>query len=163
VADEFTISHVFKAPRERVWAAWTRPEQVARWFGPKGSKTTVVSADIRPGGMLHSHMVHPEGASIWGKSVYREIVPPLRLVYEHSFADEHANIIGSPFGSDWPKVLLTTVIFEEVAEGTRVRLSWVPLDAMPAEEAEFRSAMDSMTGGWSGSFERLEELLAGAG
>lgn len=163
MADEFSISHLFKAPREKVWAAWTQPDKLARWFGPKGTKTTVISADIRPGGMTHCHMVHPGGGIIWARFGYREIDPPSRLVYEHSFADEHANITGSPFGGDWPKVLLTTVIFEEAGENTRVRLSWIPLDATRAEEAEFRNAMGSMTDGWSGSFEALEAYLAGAG
>ena len=160
MADEFVISHVFKAPREKVWAAWTQPEKLARWFGPKGTKATIVTADIRSGGMLHSYMDGPDGTRLWAKFVYRELVPPSRLVYEHSFSDEQANIAPSPFGGDWPKVLLTTVIFEDLGEETRVRLSWVPVQATPAEEAEFRGAMDSMTGGWSGSFEELDDLLA---
>jgi uncharacterized protein YndB with AHSA1/START domain len=163
MADEFRISHVFKAPRRKVWNAWTQPEKLVRWFGPKGTTTTVITADIRPGGFVHCHMLHPGGATLWGKFVYREIVPPSRLVYEHSFADEHANITGSPFGGDWPKVLLTTVTFEDAGGGTRVTVTWVPFEATPAEEAEFRAAMDSMTGGWSGSFEVLEEYLATSG
>ena len=161
MADEFVISHIFKAPRDKVWDAWTQPEKLARWFGPKGTETTLVTADVRPGGMIHCNMVHPGGAIIWGKFVYREIVPPSRLVYEHSFADEHANIVGSPFGGAWPKILLTTVIFEDAGADTRVRLTWSPLDATPAEQAEFRAAMESMTGGWNSSFAVLEEFLAG--
>jgi uncharacterized protein YndB with AHSA1/START domain len=160
VADEFRISHVFRAPREKVWEAWTRPEKLARWFGPKGAVTTVISADVRPGGFVHCRMLHPGGATIWGKFVYREIIAPARLVYEHSFADEHANIIASPFGGDWPKILLTTVIFEEAGADTRVTLTWEPFEATPAEEAEFRAATDLMRGGWSGSVEVLEEMLA---
>ena len=160
MANEFVISHVFKALPEKLWAAWTEPDKLARWFGPKGTETTVVTADIRTGGMLHCHMVHPGGAIIWGKFVYRELMPPSRLVYEHSFADEQGNVIASPFGGDWPRVLLTTVIFEQISGETRVRLSWAPLNATPAEEEAFRSATDSMTGGWSGSFQALEEYLA---
>jgi uncharacterized protein YndB with AHSA1/START domain len=160
MADEFTMSHIFRASRQKVWDAWTRPEILAQWFGPKGSTMTIVSADIRPGGMVHSHMDMPGGLRLWAKFVYREVTPPSRLVWEHSFSDEQANITGSPFGGDWPRILLNTVIFEDAGPDTRVRLISKPLDATPAEQAEFRGAMDSMTGGWGGSYEVLEQLLA---
>jgi uncharacterized protein YndB with AHSA1/START domain len=121
--------------------------------------TTVVGADIRPGGTLHCHMDAPDGMRLWAKFVYREVTAPSRLVWEHSFSDEHANITGSPFGGDWPKVLLNTVIFEDAGADTRVRLISVPLDASEAEAAEFRGAIDSMVGGWRGTFEKLGEYL----
>lgn len=162
MADEFTISRIFKAPRQRVWDAWTNPEQLARWFGPKGSRATLVHADIRPGGMVHSYMDAPGGGRLWAKFVYREVEAPSRLVYAHSFSDEQGNIAGSPFSPNWPKVLLTTVIFEDAGDDTRLRLHWKPLDANAAEQAEFAAAIDSMHGGWSGSFDELDELLAAA-
>jgi len=157
---EFVMSRIFKAPRQRVWDAWTKPDQIARWFGPKGTTTTAVTADIRPGGMLHSYMDIPGGTRIWAKFVYREVTPPSRLVWEHSFSDEQANIAGSPFSDNWPKVLLNTVIFEDAGNDTRVRLISVPLDATPAEQAEFDAALRSMDGGWGGSFDVLDDLLA---
>lgn len=161
MADEFTMVRLFRAPRAKVWDAWTKPELLASWFGPKGSTMTIVSADIRPGGMVHSHMDMPGGLRLWAKFVYREVTAPSRLVWEHSFSDEAANITGSPFGGDWPKVLLNTVIFEDEGTDTRVRLISKPFDATPVEEAEFRSAIESMGGGWGGSFEVLAEMLAG--
>lgn len=157
--DEFVMSHIFKAPRQKLWDAWTKPELLAQWFGPKGVKTTVVSADIRPGGMLHSHMDGPAGSRLWAKFVYREVTAPSRLVWEHSFSDEQANIAGSPFSDNWPKILLNIVTFEDAATDTRIRLSSSPLDATAEEEAEFSAAKESMTGGWGGSFEVLEEFL----
>jgi uncharacterized protein YndB with AHSA1/START domain len=161
MADEFTMSRLFKAPRQAVWDAWTNPELLARWFGPKGSTLTIVSADIRPGGVVHSHMDFPGGPRIWAKFVYREVEPLTRLCWEHSFSDEQANIVDSPFGGPWPRVLLNTVIFEDEGANTRIRLISVPLDATPAEAAEFRNMIESMSGGWGGSFEVLDELLAG--
>lgn len=156
----FTMSHIFRAPRQKVWDAWTRPEQIARWFGPKGSTMTIVSADVRPGGMVHSHMDLPDGTRIWAKFVYREVTAPSRLVWEHSFSDEHANVVASPFGGEWPAVLINTVIFEDAGDDTRVRLISEPFEATAAEAAEFGAAMPSMTGGWGGSFEVLEGWLA---
>ena len=160
MADEFTMVRLFKAPRAKVWDAWTRPDLLAQWFGPKGSTMTIVSADIRPGGMVHSHMDMPGGLRIWAKFVYREVTAPSRLVWEHSFSDEAASITGSPFGGEWPKRLLNSVTFEDEGQNTRVRLSSKPIDATAAEIAEFRGAIESMDGGWGGSFEELDELLA---
>ncbi|QEH77458.1 SRPBCC domain-containing protein [Sphingomonas sp. C8-2] len=159
--DEFVMSRLFKAPRDRVWAAWTRPEQLARWFGPRDVTTTVVEADIRPGGFFHCRMDSADGGgTLWAKLVYREIVAPERLVWEHSFADRDGNIVGSPFSEHWPKRLLTTVLFDEVGADTRVRLSWVPIDATAEELREYRDAMPSFDDGWAGSYEALDRLLA---
>lgn len=160
MADEFTISRIFKAPRQKVWDAWTKPELLVQWFGPKGTRATAVTADIRVGGVLHSYMDAPDGRRLWAKFVYRELWPPSRLVYEHSFSDPEANIAGSPFSPNWPKVLLTTVTFEEEGADTRMRLHQVPLRANAAQRAEFVATIKSMHGGWSGSFDELDELIA---
>lgn len=58
---EFRIARNFDAPRQRVWDAWTKPDQLARWFGPKGVTTSVKSFDLRPGGILHARMDSPDG------------------------------------------------------------------------------------------------------
>ena len=58
-----TITRVFDAPRELVFAAWTDPDQLARWFGPAGIETPreSVEIDLRVGGRLHLRMVRPGG------------------------------------------------------------------------------------------------------
>jgi uncharacterized protein YndB with AHSA1/START domain len=50
---QFVITRIFDAPRERVWKAWTEPERLAQWWGPKGSKIRVVTLELRPGGLFH--------------------------------------------------------------------------------------------------------------
>ncbi|MGK9235865.1 SRPBCC domain-containing protein [Inquilinus limosus] len=157
---QFVISRVFKAPRARVWEAWAKPELMAQWFGPKGVVTTVRTLDLRPGGMMHARMDRPDGGQMWVKFAYREVVAPSRLVWEHSFADEEANLAPSPFGGPWPLKILSTVTFEEEAAGTRVRLVWTPLDAAEDERQAFAGMTDSMTEGWSGTFDRLDQALA---
>jgi uncharacterized protein YndB with AHSA1/START domain len=159
-ADRFVITRVFNAPRPRVWDAWTKPEQFTRWFGPKGVKATVLVHDLRPGGILHSYMDSPNGGRLWAKFVYREVTAPSRLVWVHSFSDEHANVARSPFGGEWPLELLTTVTFAEDGAGTLVTLTWTPLNATDAERQAFAANMNSMTQGWSGSFDVLDAFLA---
>lgn len=59
-------------------------------------------------------------------------------------------------------MLQTTVTFADEGQATRVRLSWVPVDANAAERAMFASAMDSMSAGWGGSYDQPVELIEGA-
>ncbi|WP_431861842.1 SRPBCC family protein [Azospirillum sp.] len=158
----FSISRVFAAPRPLVWRAWTDPAMLARWFGPKGCTAAILTMDLRPGGYQHARMEMPGGLVIWGKYVYRAVEEPSRLVWEHSFADAHGNVVPSPFGGAWPLRLLSTVTFEDLgAQGTKITVTWVPMDAAEEERTAFEDGKPSMTGGWTGSFEQLDAFLAG--
>lgn len=157
---ELRIERVFDAPREIVWEAWTVPEQIAQWMGPKGSTSESVSVDIRTGGMHHWRMDMPGAGSMYGRADYREVTPPSRLVWVHGFADAEGNRVAVPFAPGWPLTMLSTVTFEEEGEKTRVVLTWVPLDATPEQEQVFADNLPSMQGGWGGSFAQLEEFLA---
>lgn len=156
---EFRIERIFAAPRHIVWDAWTVPDQITGWFGPKGSRMTVITADIRPGGILHSRMDVGGGNIIYPRFVYREVVAPSRLVWEHGFGDAAGNPVPA-FIPNFPATLLNIVEFEEEGEGTRAILTSTALNATPAEIAEFAAMFDSMNGGWGGSFEVLDDLLA---
>lgn len=157
--NEFVISRLFDAPRVQVWAAWTQPELFGRWFGPAGVTTTILSADIRPGGHVHCRMDFPDGGGLWAKLVYRTVEPPHRLVWEHSFSDADGAIAVSPFSNHWPLILLNSVTLEEEGDTTRMRLVSVPLDATAQQDAEFRDAFDDMRGGWGGNFDVLDVFL----
>jgi uncharacterized protein YndB with AHSA1/START domain len=101
---EFVIKRTFAAPLERVWKAWTDPDQLLRWWGPKGF--TTVSAkigELKPGGVFHYCIRSPQGQEMWGRFVYREIVRNERLVYINSFSDAEGGIGRHPSGgSDRP-------------------------------------------------------------
>lgn len=157
---EFAITRTFAAPRARVWRAWTNPEALAQWFGPKGSSSTLLAFDLRPGGEWRAQMEMPDGGTMHSKFVFREIEPMSRLVWVHGFADADGNRIRAPFASQFPLEMLATVLFADDGQGTRVDLNWTPLDSTPEEEAFFASMMASMSEGWSGSFDQLDEFLA---
>ncbi|MEA3011089.1 MAG: hypothetical protein QOJ91_2781 [Sphingomonadales bacterium] len=163
MSDRFQISRVFRADRGRVWQAWTDPAQFALWFGPRGSTCEVLSFDFRPSGYLHSRLDGADGSVMWGKNFYRSLEPPDRLVWEQSFSNAQGDIVPAPFPMPWPLRMLTTVTFEDEDGGTRVTLTWKPLDATPEEEASFASMMSSMNGGWIGTFDKLETFLAQGG
>jgi uncharacterized protein YndB with AHSA1/START domain len=158
---DFVIARVFDAPRETVWKAFTDPEHMKHWWGPKGSTIVVSKMDFRVGGTYLGAMRDPSGRVMWAKFVYREIAPPQRLVWEHSFSDENGGLTRHPLAPTWPLTLLTTVTFEEQSPGqTALTLRWAPLDATAEEQATFDAAHGGMTQGWSGSFEQLTAYLA---
>jgi uncharacterized protein YndB with AHSA1/START domain len=161
MADKFEISRLFAAPIRRVWDAWTKPEQIALWLSPVGTKSEVLHFDFQPGGFLHSRVTGPDGSSSWAKNVYREIQEPNRLVYEQGFSNEAGEFVAAPFPMPWPLKLLTTVLLAEQKDGTRVTLYWEPLDATAEQRASFAQMIASMTGGWTGTFDQLDTFLGG--
>ncbi len=155
----FTITRTFNAPRAKVWDAWTKPEALAECFGPKSSSSTLLAFDLRPGGEWRGCIDMPDGSAIFSKFVFREIEPMSRLVWVHGIADSEGNRIHAPFAEQFPREMVTSVLLADEGEGTRIDLSWIPLNATREEEAFFASMMASMEGGWSGSFKQLDEFL----
>ena len=160
---DFVITRVFDAPRELVWQAFADPERMKHWFGPKGSTIVSSKMDLRVGGIYHGAMRNPDGQVMWAKFVYREVSPPVRLSWVHSFSDDKGGLTRHPLSVSWPLELLTTVTFEEAPGGkTKLTLQWTPINATEEERKTFAAARDSMQGGWTGTFERLADYLAGA-
>jgi uncharacterized protein YndB with AHSA1/START domain len=158
---DFVISRVFDAPRELVWQAFADPERMTPWFGPKGSTIVSSKMDLRVGGTYHGAMRNPDGQVMWAKFVYREVAPPKRLSWVHSFSDENGGLTRHPLSATWPLELLTTVTFEEALGGkTKLTLRWSPINATEEERKTFEAARDGMTQGWGGTFERLDAYLA---
>jgi uncharacterized protein YndB with AHSA1/START domain len=159
--DHFLISRIFDAPRELVWKAWTEPERLAAWLGPKGAPVArVIRFELSAGGVFLSAMKTPDGSEMCAKFVYREVTPISRLVWVHSFADVNGNLARHPMSPTWPLELLTKVTFADLADKTEITLDWVPLNANAAEIATFKDGKPSMQGGWTGSFDQLAEYLA---
>jgi uncharacterized protein YndB with AHSA1/START domain len=100
---------------------------------------------------------------MWGKFVYREIVPPERLVLITSFSDEKGGTTRHPGHESWPLEMRSIFTFEDAPGGkTKFTVRWAPYNATEAEVQTFDSNRNSMTQGWSGTFEQLEAYLATA-
>ncbi len=154
---EYVLDRVFDAPREMVWRAWTDPELLPRWYGP-GVETIIHKFDLKPGGMWLNEMKWGEKSDL-SKMVFQEIVPQEKLVWHHSSTDADWNVITNPMMENWPRVLLTTVTFEDMGDKTNVRLTMVPVDASDAEIACFAAAMAGMDSGWGKGYAILDELF----
>lgn len=157
---DFVITRAFEAPRALVWQAWTAPGHLAQWWGPKGCTIRVVSLDVCPGGIFHFEMQWPEGRSMWARFVYREVVPPEKLVYVSSFSDADGNLKRAPFEETFPLAVLYTVTFEDKGATTLIALRGTPLDASDAERATFAGMFQSMRQGFGGTFDQLATYLS---
>jgi uncharacterized protein YndB with AHSA1/START domain len=140
---ELVITRIFDAPRSLVFKAWTKPERVARWWGPQGFTTRYCEMDIRPGGAYRFCMRSPLGVDHWKRGIYREIVEPERIVF--SFAWEE------PSGRSGPETLIT-VTFEE--EGAKTKLT------LHQATFETAAARDDHRSGWTSCLERFAGYLA---
>jgi uncharacterized protein YndB with AHSA1/START domain len=78
---ELVFTRVFDAPRELVWKAWTEPEHVSQWWGPRGFTTTIHDMDLRPGGIWRQTMHGPDGTNYPSKHVFIEVVKHERISY----------------------------------------------------------------------------------
>ena len=154
----YILEREFDAPRELVWRTWTEAELLPRWYGPR-VETIVHRLVVKPGGLWLGEMKW-DGNSNYQRVEYREVTQPERLVWLHSVSDADWNIIANPMMPDWPRVLLTTVTFEDIGGRTKMRLTWVPHEASEAEITSFSAAMAGMDKGWGAGMELLADLLA---
>jgi len=155
----FTITRIFDAPRPLVFECWTNADHMVKWLSPKGSKASMISSDIRPGGFNHVCITSPDGTKHYGKYTYKEISPVEKIVYINAFADAEGNLIHHPMSPTWPLELLTTVTLKDLDSKTELTLTWVPIEASDEEIATFTQSLDGCTIGWGGAFDTLDEYL----
>jgi uncharacterized protein YndB with AHSA1/START domain len=96
---EIVLTRILDAPRELVWEAITSPKRVVNWWGPLGFSITIEEMDVRPGGVWKHTMHGPDGTDYPGKSVFKEVVKPERLVFTHAGGKKGEP--GAHFESTW--------------------------------------------------------------
>src|SRR5215475_11309171 len=142
---ELVVTRTFNAPAHTVFEAWTKPELFRRWWVPKSFGLTMLSCemDVRVGGtyrLVFSHPASQEPMAFFGR--YNEVMPHSRLVWTNDEGGEDGAV--------------TTVTFEERGAETLV----VMRDLYPSKEAlDGAIASGSTGGGFSETFEQLDELL----
>ena len=159
--DVFIINRSFEASAKNLFEMWTNPKYFAQWMGPTGSTMEIINASISEGGSLHYVMDHPADVTLYGMVKYEKIQAPHLLVYTQTFCDKEGALIKPSFAPTWPDAMRTTILFhEESSNETRIALQWeIAGEANEIERQTFHEAKAGMTGGWSGSFDKLEELL----
>jgi len=141
---ELVVTRTFDAPARIVFAAWTQPELLQRWWAPKsfGIVFLACEADVRTGGRYRFVFGHGDSPPMEFFGRYLEVTPPLRLVWTNEEAGDGGQI--------------TTVTFEEQGGKTRV----VMHDLYPSKEALDEAIASGSTSGMAETFTQLEDLLA---
>jgi uncharacterized protein YndB with AHSA1/START domain len=80
---ELRITRTLNAPVELVWEVWTKPEHIVNWWGPNGFTNTIHIMDVKPSGEWDFVMHGPDGTDFKNRSIYKEIIPHQRIVFEH--------------------------------------------------------------------------------
>jgi uncharacterized protein YndB with AHSA1/START domain len=140
---EIVMTRVFDAPRHLVFDAFTKPELLKRWFGPRGWSLVVCEVDLRVGGGFRFVLRGPDGKDMGMRGVYREIAAPERSVHMESF-------------DDYPGEAQVTGVFVE--QGGKTTFTATVL--YPSKDVRDAVIQSGMEHGAAESYDRLAELLA---
>ena len=141
-SNSLQVKRLIRAPRERVFAAWTEAAQIKNWFGPANCRVANAQIDLRVGGQYRFEVSSEEMGTLAVRGEYREVNAPSKLVFTWQWEDDE----------DWAGVVSTvTVEFAEMTGGTEVVITHTGL---PSAESAGRHGH-----GWDGS---LDKLAAGA-
>jgi uncharacterized protein YndB with AHSA1/START domain len=141
---EIHIEREFNAPRDKVFAAYTDPELIPEWWGPRSTTTIVDRMEVKPGGSWRFVARDSDGSETAFRGEYREVTAPERIVQTFEWE-------GMP-----GHVSVETAVFEDLGEQTRVTTTSI------FHTTEERDGMlgSGMEGGMNETYERLDELLA---
>ncbi len=137
------LERLIAAPPERVFALWTEPEDLVRWWGPDGYDVPVYTLDVTPGGRWRTTMRSPQGELLTVSGVFRAIEPPRRLVFTWAWDDEN--------GVRGPETEVT-VTFDPAPGGTRL--------VLVQQTFESRESRDNHRKGWASSLDCLDRVVA---
>jgi uncharacterized protein YndB with AHSA1/START domain len=140
---EIVLTRVFDAPRQMVFDAFSKPELLQRWFGPRGWSLPVCDVDLRVGGGFRFVLRGPDGTEMGMRGVYRELVPPERSVHMESF-------------DSFPGESQVTSVFSEQDGKTTLTATVL----YPSEEVRDIVIQSGMEHGAAESYDKLAELLA---
>lgn len=142
-SNEIRLTRVYEAPVRAVWDAWTIPEQVEKWWGPRGFTLTTHSKDLRAGGSWRYTMHGPDGVDYPNVTTYHVVEPYKKLVYDHGATDES------------PALFRVTVTFTE--DGGRTTMEMI--STLPSPEAAREMAKFIRQAGGNATWDRLAEHL----
>jgi predicted enzyme related to lactoylglutathione lyase/uncharacterized protein YndB with AHSA1/START domain len=141
---DIIVSRLIKAPRERVFAAWTTPSEIMKWFGPDTCHALSAEIDLRVGGEYKFKVKSEMMGETDLAGVYREVNPPSRLVYTWNWKSGPMAEMGET---------VVTVDFAERNGGTEVQITHTGF--VSSEGASQHSY------GWNGCLDKLEKAAVG--
>ena len=139
---EMRITRTFKAPIDLMWEVWTNPEHIVNWWGPNGFTNTISKMDFQEGGEWKFTMHGPDGTNYPNRSIFKEIIPFKKIVFEHF--NPH---------------FITIVLFDPSADGEETQIDWTLLfDTVEMREVVIKA--QKADEGQKQNMERLEKYLS---
>lgn len=151
---DLVLERVVDVPRELVWAAWTKPKHIMKWFTPAPWTTVDCEIDLRPGGIFRTVMRSPEGQDFPNVGCYLEIVPNEKLVFTSALGPGYRPIIRATNTGSCEELSFTAIIALE-AHGSRTKYTAV---AIHGDEAS--SKKHEEMGFYQGWGTTLDQLVA---
>ena len=156
--EDIVVTRIIDAPVEMVWKAWTEPEHVMKWWGPKYYTSPSCKIDLREGGKYIFAMRAPAdqgGQDAYTTGVYKKIVPMEYLEFTQGLSDKDGNPVdpaqvGMP--PDFPKEVRTTIVFKAI-RGDMTELTITEYDWTVSQMAVYSLA------GMHQSIDKLAESL----
>lgn len=137
---EIRMTKIFNSPIALMWEVWTTPEHIANWWGPNGFTNTILKMDFQEGGEWRLTMQGPDGTGYPNRSIFKEIIPFQKIVFEHF--NPH---------------FTTTVLFE--SNGKETAIDWSLLFDT-AEMREIVTKTHKADEGQKQNLEKLDKYLA---
>lgn len=139
---ELYITHLFNAPVEMVFQAWTDPQQLTQWYAPDGCSISYKDLNIKENGSFHSCIHDPVHGDCWVKGKYLEVKAPEKLVFTMTLSNEAGDTLaaidaGKP--GDWPMEILTTVSFSQIGQQTKLSIHQTVPEASAKENGAYQS------------------------
>jgi uncharacterized protein YndB with AHSA1/START domain len=154
--ERMVVTKVFNASRELVWKAWTDPQYVMQWWGPKGFSCPTCRIDFRVGGKFLISMKPPDGQEFYNGGDYHEIVPHEKIVSSMYFADANGNKVeAAELGIDHTAIedAYDVALLEDIGNG-QTRLTFIGNET--AEDAKASGQVE----GWNQILEKIEAVVA---
>jgi uncharacterized protein YndB with AHSA1/START domain len=153
---DLVLERLVDVPRELVWAAWTKPEHMKKWFTPAPWTTVDCEIDLRPGGIFRTVMRSPEGQEFPHVGCYLEIVPNEKLVWTSALGPGYRPAIRATATGSCDELYFTAIITLE-AEGTRTKYRAI---AIHGDEATSRKHEEmGFYEGWGTTLDQLVALV----
>lgn len=138
-----SLRRTFDAPLKLVWSAWTQPEHIAEWWGPKGMKTEIVEHNFKVGGSWKYSMKMPDGSNFIGEGVYSVIVELQKIFSSANF-----------------KPMTEGVEIQALFEGNGDKTNFTFNVIHPTEEYCKQQEKMGFYNGWGSTFDRLAALVS---
>jgi uncharacterized protein YndB with AHSA1/START domain len=152
---ELEITRVISYPREVVFAAWTHPDLLVKWFAPRGCTILVTRLEIKEGGKFHWCIKNPMRPDCWCTGEFLKIDVPTFIQYKIRLADENGNPVSSADAfkdSNWPEETMVNVTFKGSGEKTELTINQSIVQTLAKKTGAYQ--------GWIEMLDVLEERLS---